>query len=274
MTSTLSGRRPSRHPARGDWPSYLVAGLLLVGGAVLGAVAYSLVRTYPTRPIPASGVTSAPLGIQTGLDPINLQLAERVEDGIEFLKIIVSLVGVMMTLLAIGLGLSIWRTMSYAVRLLNEQITRLKSDELDPLFEKARATLEGFSTQGVKILLDASSMLFTPLFEIIQDSYRRQLKIGDVDEHDIERLLETRETEFGQSQEITQYLLVLLSRDPEVVQDGCHKLSSRATERQLYLVSHKDFVLDHVFKVLPSWPPGSRTWAEIRSLIEAIKAIE
>lgn len=235
--------------------------IYIVGQEVVGPLRRHLQLTT-TPPIVEQGA-------QATLDPVNLQLVERVRDAIEFVNITVRVIGVLVALLTIALGLAIWKTRNYAVLLLDEHFLHFKSNQVDPVLKKAQERLDNLSTEGIRVIIKASDVLFSELLQVSQEAHRDQAGSRGLPEGEVTRQLQERKKSFHPFREVAKYLLATLSRDPAVVQDACHGLLAFAGHEAV--LSQADFALEHLRGLVHTWPVGSPTRYAIKDVIDEIQ---
>ena len=203
------------------------------------------------------------------LDPVNLQLIERVNDGITYLNTTLAIIGIMATLLGFALGLSIWKTHEHAIGLLDQHFLSFKVNQLEPILEGSRKELSDFRNGGIKLFLKASDILLRGLFQESQKMYKRLLEQKGMTGEALDNVLQNTEASFHKSKEITQFLLASLSQDEEIVIDVCHKLSAK--HKSGISKAESDLILRHMQELLDTWGPGTEARLEIARLIDEIK---
>ncbi len=230
------------------------------------------------------------------LDAVTLQLIERVRDSSSYFTNLLTLLGIIATILATALGVSIWKTHIYSKRLVDEQVKKFKDDDLpriqrsfqsslDNSFSNFRSELNVLSTNSRSELENITNnliQLITEGLDIQLDSqffqgfnlYKNQLSIAKLSADVIKRKLKDKEKSYQLFKKIVLYLLLTLSKDEGIVQDMCQKLSALTEDKKEAIIANADFILKHLYLQLPYWQIGNPTRLQIQNLIERIKKLK
>jgi hypothetical protein len=208
----------------------------------------------------------------TVIDQLNRQIdliQKQVESTSSGISHMLTLIAILATGVSITLGLSIWRTKAYAKDLVDKSFLDFESKKVKPVLKYAQAQLDSLSSQGTRIILKTSHILLDETFQFSQKIYTQQLKSTSKTKDEKKTMLADREKAFREHKEVTQYLIASLSKDPMIVEDICQKLIALAGHEAVRL--RADFILEHMRGLMSSWPPGSLTRMEIRSLIDELE---
>jgi hypothetical protein len=266
MTPATSSDNTPAHPGQSAdrLILFLAVGFALLAGVLLGVVLdakslHSGAQTLVTSVLPVPPGTP---------DPVNLQLAERVESGATFLNLMLAVIGIIVTVISVAVVYGIWSTRQYASNLLRDKFQDFRKREIDPLFARTRAELIDLATRGTKITLSEVDIILDAQFLSHEGMLRQFLAASGASQETISARLATEEATFREQNEVTRFLIASLSRDPEIVLDACDKLYAWAAKPVVQ--TRADHIVARLRALLNAWEAGSPVRTKIQDAIYAI----
>ena len=198
---------------------------------------------------------------------VQSELANRVNNAITFLQILMTAISVIGTLLIAGLGSIIWQTRRYAKRVIDENLLDAKQKTLDPMITKIKLQMDDQVQKGLLLNVEATHLIQNAVITNTLEIYHAIIDAKDLPMDKKSRLLGEMRKRFLESQNITEYLVASSSKQEAVVQDVCQKLQALANSNAVKAMS--EIVLEQMTKLLDAWPQGE-TRAQIQRVIDLI----
>lgn len=203
----------------------------------------------------------------TELTKLGDQLGERVKDACSFLQALISLVTVIVALIGIALGVSIWRTEKYAQSLislkLRSEFKDFRESELEPLLVNSKRELNGIHGTNLENFLETYRMAWVANSQVLKNMERQSLELSNLNEEDREEILKKHSDERENVQTLTYYRVCLIPNDEDLVINAAQHLGVMGRRA-------KPALLD-LEKALNRWRSGTKPRMEIQRAVDKIK---
>jgi len=239
-----------------------------LSGFLMGSMAHQLFGFDQAHDISNS---NPPESSSPQLDPVNLQLIERIKDAINHLNITVAVIGIIAVLLSVASGLAIWQTRDHTIDLLDGKFIEFRSEKVEPLLNESKTELANLRSYGVTSMVYASSIIMN----MVVSEYEKFLNTVKVDdEGNLEFDSENLKRDLLAQKDLTMFIIGTMSTDSDVVIDSCEKISSYLFEsapiHKLRIIQqNREFLCDHLEQIASEWPPGIEK-KEIHKVINLI----